>query len=80
MDQSRLARVMTLFEQALAVPHARRSEFVRQVSGADGTLRRELASLLDAHESAPDDFDELAEQVGAAAYAAVTDAAPAGPR
>jgi len=71
---------MALFEQALAVPHARRPEFVRQVSGTDGTLRRELASLLDAHESAPDDFDELAEQVGAAAYAAVIDAAPAGPR
>jgi Tol biopolymer transport system component len=71
---------MTLFEQALAVPHARRSEFVRQVSGTDGTLRRELASLLDAHESAHDDFDELAEQVGAAAYASVIEAAPAGPR
>jgi len=80
LDEDRLAQVITLFEQALAVPPAGRTEFVREVSGDDAALRRELGSLLDAHESAPEYFDDLADQVVSAAYAAVADAAPAGPR
>jgi serine/threonine protein kinase len=80
VDESRLTRVMVLFEQALAVPPARRAEFVRQVSGTDAGLSRELGSLLDAQESAPAYFADLAEQVVSSAYTAIVDAASTGPR
>jgi len=80
VDESRLTRVMALFEQALAVPPARRAEFVRQVSGTDADLSRELGSLLDAQQSAPAYFANLAEQVVSSAYTAIVDAAPNVPR
>ena len=80
MDESRLTRVMVLFEQALAVPPPRRAEFVRQVSGTDAGLGRELGSLLDAQESAPEYFADLAEQVVSSAYTAIVDAPSTGPR
>jgi tRNA A-37 threonylcarbamoyl transferase component Bud32 len=80
LDQSRLARVITLFEQALAVPRARRTEFVREVSGDDVALRQELGSLVEAHESASGYFDDLADHVASAAYAVVVERAPGGQR
>ena len=80
MDESRLTRVMVLFEQALAVPPARRAEFVRQVSGTDAGLSRELGSLLDAQESAPEYFADLAEHVVSSAYTAIVGRGATGPR
>lgn len=80
MDEPRLDHVIALFEQALSLPRERRPEFVRQVSGDDIALRRELGSLLDAEGSAAKYFDDLAERVVSPAYAALADAATVGPR
>ena len=80
MDESRLEHVIALFEQALSVPPEQRPEFVRQVSGDDTALRRELGSLLDAEGSAAEYFDDLADHVISPAYAALADAATVGPR
>lgn len=80
MDESRLAHLIALFEQALSVPHEQRPEFVRQVSGDNTALRRELGSLLDAEGSAAQYFDDLADRVVSPAYAALADAATVGPR
>jgi len=73
-------RLSALFQQALAVPPEKRAEFVRHVCGDDTVLRRELGSLLDAERSAAKYFDDLADVVVSPAYAALADAATAGPR
>ena len=80
MDEPRLDHVIALFEQALSLPHEQRPAFVRQVSGDDPALRRELGSLLDADESAATYFDDLAERVVSPAYAAVAGAPTVSPR
>ena len=80
MDEFRLEHVIALFEQALSVPPEQRPAFVRRVSGDDTALRRELGSLLDAEGSAAEYFDDLADRVVSPAYAALADAAAAGPR
>jgi len=80
VDAARLTHVISLFEQALALPATRRAEFVRDASGDDAELRQELGSLLDAHESASDYFETLADEVVTPAYAAVLDNAPGVPR
>src|SRR5215208_6570418 len=71
---------MAVFERALSVPSEQRPEFVRQVSGDDTALRRELGSLLDAEGSAAKYFDDLADRVVSPAYAALAEAATVGPR
>jgi len=76
LAKSRVARLITLFEQALEMPHARRAEFLEQVTTEDAALGKELSSLLAAHESSPDYFERLAAAVPSA-YAAVLDATPA---
>ena len=76
MAKSRVARLITLFEQALEMPHAQRAEFLEQVTTEDAALGKELSSLLAAHESSPDYFERLAAAVPSA-YAAVLDATPA---
>ncbi len=76
MAKSRVARLITLFEQALEMPHARRAEFLEQVATEDAALGKELSSLLAAHESSPDYFERLAGAVPRA-YEAVLDATPA---
>jgi len=58
------------------MPHARRVEFLEQVTTEDAALGKELSSLLAAHESSPDYFERLAGAVPSA-YAAVLDATPA---
>ncbi|HEU4799755.1 MAG TPA: protein kinase [Gemmatimonadales bacterium] len=60
-----------IFDQALAVPRPERAAFVRTACGEDDELKRELTSLLAAHESADEFFDGLAEAVIAPAAAAV---------
>ncbi len=71
MELTRAERVAALFDQALAVPRSERSAFLQAVCGDDDELRRELGSLLDAHESADEFFDSLAEDVIAPASAAL---------
>jgi serine/threonine-protein kinase len=71
LDESRVAHLITLFERALDVPQARRSEFLEQVCSDDANLRQELSSLLRAHESAPAYFDHLAEELVSPAYTAI---------
>jgi len=80
VDETRVEQLSALFEQALSVPRERRADFVRQVCGGNTELRRELESLLDAEGSAAEYFDELADGVVSPAYAALADAATAGPR
>jgi serine/threonine-protein kinase len=71
MDLSRAERVAALFDRALAVPRSERPAFLRMVCGDDDELQRELSSLLQAHESADEFFDGLAENVIAPASAAI---------
>ena len=80
MNEPRVERLSALFEQALSVPPEKRAEFVRQVCGDNTALRRELGSLLDAERSAAEYFDDLADGIVSPAYAALADAATAGPR
>ncbi|HET7602096.1 MAG TPA: protein kinase [Gemmatimonadales bacterium] len=71
MDLTRAERVAGLFDQALAVPKSERPAFLQMVCGDDDELRRELSSLLEAHESADQFFDGLSEDVIAPATAAL---------
>ena len=80
MNEPRVEQLSALFEEALSVPPEKRAEFVRQVCGDNTVLRRELGSLLDAERSAAKYFDDLADVVVSPAYAALADAATAGPR
>jgi len=70
MEPKRAERVAALFDQALGVPRSARPAFLERVSGGDEELRRELGSLLEAHDSADDFFGGLAEDVIAPAAAA----------
>ena len=80
MNEPRVEQLSALFEQALSVPREQRAEFVRQVCGDNTALRRELGSLLDAERSAAEYFDDLADGIVSPTYAALADAATAGPR
>jgi len=80
VTESRVARLIALFEQALDLPHARRVVLLEQLAAEDAALAQELRSLLAAHESSPDYLEHLAATAVSPAYAAVLDATPAGPR
>jgi tetratricopeptide (TPR) repeat protein len=71
MDKSRMTRLMALFERALELAPGQRAAFVAQLTGDDAPFRQELESLLDAHDSSADYFEELAEQLVSPAYASV---------
>jgi len=75
LQDSRVGHLIDLFERALEVPQARRTEFLEQLGDHDASLRDELISLLRAHEAATDYFDNLAEAAVSPAYAAVMGAA-----
>jgi len=75
MDESRVDRVMDLFERALEEPTAERAGFLDRECGTDGELRKELLSLLEAHESSTEYFDTLGDQVVAPAFTPVVRAA-----
>ncbi|MGK2934837.1 MAG: protein kinase domain-containing protein [Gemmatimonadaceae bacterium] len=69
-------RLLELFERGSKVPPAQRAAFLTDACGGDEALRRELASLLEASDSASGYFDALAQEMIAPAYAAIV--APAG--
>lgn len=75
MEDSRVTQLVALFERALEAPRAQRAGFIDKVAGNDPALREELSSLLAAHESAADYFDDLAEQLVSPAYTALAGAA-----
>jgi eukaryotic-like serine/threonine-protein kinase len=51
LTPARLQQLQTLFEQALELPPAQRSEFLTRATGADASLRDEVLALLAAHDS-----------------------------
>jgi serine/threonine protein kinase/tetratricopeptide (TPR) repeat protein len=57
-------QLSALFERALDVPVDRRAAFLDSACGRDAPLRRELESLLEAHDSAGGYFEKLAERIG----------------
>lgn len=71
MEDSRFERLNTLFDQALAVHPTRRAEFVETACAGDATLKRELDSLLAAHDSSTGYFEDLGAKIVSPAYAAV---------
>jgi len=77
MSPMRDAKLSTLFERALEVSPLRRAEFLDAVCDGDATLRAELASLLDAHDSSTEYFEQLAEQLGVPTLANVLGASSA---
>ena len=56
MTPERWQRLKSLFQAAVEMPQHKRSSFVAQACGRDSELRRQLASLVDAHarETRPD--------------------------
>ncbi|HMC54559.1 MAG TPA: protein kinase [Gemmatimonadaceae bacterium] len=56
-------RVAAIFERAQALPRVARAGFLDGACGSDTALRRELDSLLDAHDAAPAYFDGLSRRV-----------------
>ena len=75
MAESRISRLISLFDRALELPEARRAEFLDRVT--DPVLRQEVVSLLEGHESSTDYFERLASSVVSPAYVAVLGATPA---
>ncbi|MGI8617569.1 MAG: protein kinase domain-containing protein [Gemmatimonadaceae bacterium] len=75
MEDSRFERLATLFDQALELPRARRGEFLEAACAGDTALRQELDSLLEAHDSSSEYFEDLGAKIVSPAYAAVTGSA-----
>ena len=71
----RVDRLMDLFERALEVPAAERGAFLDRECGTDADLRREMDSLLAAHESSTEFFDTLTDDIVSPAFAPVLQAA-----
>jgi tetratricopeptide (TPR) repeat protein len=75
MDDRQISRMALLFERALAVPAELRDRFLHEECQDDRALRDELASLLEAHDTASDYFDRLAEVVLTPALAVLAEGA-----
>ena len=60
-----------LFERALETPSSQRGEFLDAACGGDAVLRKELQSLLDAHDSSSGWFEQLAQELGVPNLAAM---------
>src|SRR5512146_1682703 len=73
MDPDRWQRLEALFHEALALPAARRKEFIERFGGADAPLKAELEALLGANESTTSLLEAL-PPVAAAAWIADADA------
>ena len=69
-DQQREA-LKAAFEGALRLPTSERSAYVATACGDDGEVRRELASLLRAHDASAGYFERLGDQLVAPALRAV---------
>ena len=67
MSSSSDTRLAALFERALNTPREQREEFLAAACRDDATLRQDLASLLEAHESAGDYFEDLFDRLVAPA-------------
>ena len=74
MNPSHHARVGNLFERALELPRGQRVQFVTDECLDDPSVREDVMSLLEAHESAGEYFDDFAENVIAPALTALSDA------
>ena len=66
---------MDVFDRALDVPIEQRAGFLEAECGDDAALHQELTSLLEAHESVGDYFDDLADSLVSPAYGPVLRAA-----
>ena len=75
MDSARWEKLEALFEQAVALPAEQRVAFLDEACPADPALRRELESLLAAHD-AHGQFDALADAVAGSLAARRHAAAP----
>ena len=64
-------QLSALFERAISVPAAERAAFLSDVCAGDEALHHELASLLDAHASSNDFFEQLAGELGVPDLASV---------
>ena len=73
MTDEHVERLSNLLDRALELPPARRGEFIEAECGDDPGLRAELASLVEASESATGYFDDLAGEIVSPAYAALKD-------
>lgn len=71
MTDEQLNSLRHWFALALTIPLEDRTAFATESCGCDDALRRELMSLLDAHESSGAFFDRLAENVIGPALAAL---------
>jgi len=74
MDDARSDRIGRLFEEALSLPPSGRDAFLDGACEGDDELRAELVSLLDRHDEAPDDLEDLAARLLPEAIAAATEA------
>lgn len=63
MHETGWEKVEALFEEARNLAPEKRKAFLEETCGADTALRREVESLLEAHEEAPNFFVSLAESV-----------------
>lgn len=63
MDSSRWMELENVFEKALELPPQQRASYLEEVCGTSQTFRRQLKSLLDAHEVAPAFLDDLGSQL-----------------
>ncbi len=67
-DDARRERLAELFEDAIAMPPAKRATYVEQACGDDVELQRELTALLDSHAAAPDFLERMGTEVLGAAF------------
>jgi len=77
VHDSRVSQLIDLFERALEVPQAQRTEFLERRCADDPSLRAELSALLAANESATGYFDALAERLVSPGFSAVGGPSPA---
>ena len=66
---------MSLFERALDVPDEQRRHFLDHLTGSDVKFRTEVESLLNAHGTSAEFFDELSDKVVSPVFAPVLRAA-----
>lgn len=65
MDRQRWQSIRTVFDAAVELPPANRDGFLADTCGGDAELRREVASLLAAHDAGPGLLDETGPDLAA---------------
>jgi serine/threonine-protein kinase len=71
-DTTQHVRLGNLFERALELAPEQRERFIAEACGDDVALRQDLTSLLQAHEAAGDDFENLSALIVTPALSAMT--------